>query len=84
MKRCLMTKQRRLLSPEFKRNAASLVLDQSYRHLNACRSVGVAEPVLRRWVERLQLEREVLPPQSKAPTPGQTIHFLECRAPRLP
>lgn len=44
-----MSKQRRSFSPEFKRGAASLVLDQSYNHGDASRSVGLAESVLRRW-----------------------------------
>ncbi len=30
--RCLMTKQRRTITPEFKREAACLVLDQGYSH----------------------------------------------------
>ncbi|KFG92431.1 transposase, partial [Burkholderia paludis] len=30
MKRCLMTKRRRTFSPEFKQQAACLVLDQGY------------------------------------------------------
>lgn len=38
-----MTKQRCSFSPEFKRNAAELTLDQSYGRLDACGSVGVAE-----------------------------------------
>ncbi len=37
-----MSKQRRTFPPEFKRSAASLVLDQSYSHVDASRSVGVA------------------------------------------
>jgi transposase len=52
-----MSKQRRSFSPEFKRSAASLVLDQSYSHVDASRSVGVAESVLRRWVQQLHQER---------------------------
>ncbi|RSD09012.1 transposase [Pandoraea apista] len=84
MKRCLMTKQRRSFSPEFKRNAAALVLDQSYSHVDACRSVGVAESVWRRWVDQLQLERRGVTPQSKALTPEQQrIQELEARIDRL-
>ncbi|WP_150677641.1 transposase [Pandoraea pneumonica] len=51
-----MTKQRPSFPPEFKRNAATLVLEQSNSHMDACRSLGVAESVLRRWVEQLQLK----------------------------
>jgi hypothetical protein len=35
-----------------------LVLDQGYSHLEASRSVGVGETVLRRWVQQLQMERQ--------------------------
>lgn len=79
-----MSNQRRTFSPEFKRNAATLVLDQSYSHMDACRSVGVAESVLRRWVQQLQLERQGVTPQSKAMTPEQQrIQELEARVDRL-
>lgn len=60
-----------LVFPEFKRNAAPLVLDQSYSHVDACRPVGVAESVLRRWVDQLQLERRCVTAQSTALTPEQ-------------
>ncbi|VVE46443.1 transposase [Pandoraea iniqua] len=43
-----MTEQRREFSPEFKRNAAALVRDQSDSRVDAFRSVGVAESVLDR------------------------------------
>ncbi|GAO96719.1 hypothetical protein PSA5_28390 [Pseudomonas syringae pv. actinidiae] len=38
-----MTKQRRTFSAEFKREAAGLVLDQGYSHIEASRSLGVVE-----------------------------------------
>lgn len=52
-----MTKQRRSFSAEFKREAAALVLDQGYSHIEACRSLGVVESALRRWVNQLHQER---------------------------
>lgn len=64
-----MSKQRRTFSPEFKQQAAMLVLDQGYSHIEASRSVGIGESVLRRWVQQLQLERQGITPQSKAMTP---------------
>jgi len=45
-----MAKQRRRFTPEFKREAACLVLDQGYSHAEAARSLGFVESVLRRWV----------------------------------
>jgi len=75
-----MSKQRRTFSPEFKQQAACLVLDQGYSHVEASRSVGIGESVLRRWVQQLQLERQGITPQSKAMTPDQQrIQELEAR-----
>lgn len=79
-----MPKQRRTFSPEFKQQAACLVLDQSYSHMEASRSVGVGETVLRRWVRQLQMERQGVTPQGKAITPDQQrIQELEARIERL-
>lgn len=47
-----MSKQRRSFSPDFKHQAACLVLDQGYSHMEASRSVGVGESVLRRWTQQ--------------------------------
>ena len=66
-----MTKQRRSFTPEFKREAACLVLDQGYSHIEAARSLGVVESALRRWVKQLQEERVGVTPKSKVLTPEQ-------------
>ncbi|RCW94910.1 transposase [Marinomonas foliarum] len=66
-----MTKQRRTFSTEFKHEAASLVLDQGYRFTEACKSLGVGETALRRWVDQLQGERGGVTPTTKALTPEQ-------------
>ncbi len=66
-----MSKQRRTFSAEFKREATALVLDQGYSHIDACRSLGVVDSALRRWVKRLQQERDGVTPKSKALTPEQ-------------
>ncbi len=79
-----MTKQRRTFSAEFKREAACLVLDQGYSHIEASRSLGVVESALRRWVNQLQQERNGVTSQSKALTPEQQkIQELEARITRL-
>ncbi|MCQ4279582.1 IS3 family transposase [Pseudomonas stutzeri] len=78
-----MSKQRRTFSAEFKREAA-LVLDQGYSHIEACRSLGVVDSALRRWVKQLQDERQGVTPKSKALTPEQQkIQELEARINRL-
>ncbi len=79
-----MTKQRRTFSPEFKREAADLVLKQNYSFIEASRSLGIGETALRRWVDQLQQERTGLTPKSKALTPEQQkIQELEARIARL-
>ena len=80
-----MTKrQRRSLTPEFKLEAACLVLDQGYSIPEASRSLDVGETALRRWVEQLQQERDGTTPKSKALTPDQQrIQELEARIKRL-
>ncbi len=61
-----MSKQRRTFSAEFKREAAALVLDQGYSYIDACRSLGVVDSALRRWVKQLEAERQGVTPKSKA------------------
>ncbi|HEK1427789.1 TPA: IS3 family transposase [Pseudomonas aeruginosa] len=79
-----MSKQRRTFSAEFKRKAAALVLDQGYSHIDACRSLGVVDSALRRWVKQLEAERQGVTPKSKALTPEQQkIQELEARINRL-
>lgn len=79
-----MTKQRRSFTPEFKLEAASLVIDQNYSIPEACRAVDVGESALRRWVKQLQDERDGHTPTSKALTPDQQrIQELEARVKRL-
>ncbi len=46
-----MTRKRRTFSPEFKKEAACLVLDQGYSIAQASTSLGVGESALRRWVK---------------------------------
>ncbi len=76
-----MTRQRCTFSTEFKRDAASLVLDQSYRIAETVKSLDVGESVLRRWVEQ---ERSGVTPKAKALTPEQQrIQELEARVNRL-
>eukprot|EP01133_Synstelium_polycarpum_P005995 gene5995-6954_t len=79
-----MSKQRRTFSTEFKREAAALVLDQGYSHIEACSSLGVADSALRRWIKQLQDELQGVTPTSKALTPEQQkIQELEARINRL-
>lgn len=79
-----MAKQRRTFSTEFKHEAASLVLDQGYSFTEACKSLGVGETAIRRWVDQLQVERGGITPKAKALTSEQQrIQELEARISRL-
>ncbi|CAO1670429.1 hypothetical protein NYA28ABAC_03856 (plasmid) [Salinicola sp. NYA28a] len=79
-----MARKRRSFSTEFKREAAGLVLDQSYSAAQAARAVDVGETPLRRWIDQLRAERGGVTPKSKALTPEQQrIQELESRINRL-
>ena len=79
-----MTRKRRSFSPEFKQEAASLVLDQGYTIPQASVSLGVGESAIRRWVNQLAEERNGVTPKGKALTPEQRrIQELEARCNRL-
>ena len=79
-----MSKQRRSFSTEFKRDSASLVLDQGYSIPEACRSLDVGQSAMRRWVRQLQHERGGITPTSRAMTPEQRrIQELEAQVKRL-
>lgn len=79
-----MKKQRRSFTPEFKLEAASLVLDQGYSIPEASRSLDVGETALRRWVNQLEQERCGDTPKSKAMTSEQKrIQELEKQVKRL-
>lgn len=79
-----MTRKRRSFTPEFKLEAASLVLDQGYSVPEASRSLDIGETILRRWVKQLEEERGGATPTNKALTPEQQkIQELEARINRL-
>lgn len=52
-------------SPEFKQEAASLVIDQGYSIPQACTSLGAGESALRRCVDQLSQERQGVTPKGK-------------------
>ncbi|WP_223669080.1 transposase, partial [Kangiella shandongensis] len=73
-------RQRRSFSPEFKRDAASLVLEQGYSYAEASRAVDVHDNTLRKWVQQLNSEQSGQTPKGKAMTPEQQrIQELEAR-----
>lgn len=79
-----MIRKRRSFTPEFKLEAASLVLNQGYSIPEASRSLDIGETALRRWVSQLEAERGGSTPVSRALTPEQQkIQELEARINRL-
>jgi transposase len=71
--------------PEFKKEAASLVLDQDYTRKAACEAMGVGATALERWVRQLRDEREgITPERSTAITETQReIQGLKAQVRRL-
>ncbi len=77
-------RQRRKFTPEFKHEAAALVLDQGYSYKQACESLDLTETALRGWVKQLNAERGGTTPNGAAMTSEQRkIQALEARINRL-
>ncbi|QWN38101.1 IS3 family transposase [Cobetia sp. 4B] len=62
-----MTKKR-TFSPEFRLEAAQLVVDQGYTLKAACEAMGVGKSTMEYWVRRLRAERA-----GKAPLKGEAL-----------
>ena len=79
-----MTKTRRTFSPEFKLEAAQLVVDQGYTIRAACEAMGLSKSTLENWVRQLRRERQGKTPGATAMTPDQRrIQELERRLRRV-
>ena len=79
-----MGRKRRSFSPEFKLEAASLVVEQGYSIADACEAMNVSETAMRSWVKQLESERSGVHPTSPALTAEQRrIQELEERIKRL-
>ena len=72
---------RKTFTIEFKREAASLVVDQGYGMTEASKAMNVSLTSMRHWVKQLRMERSGDTPQrSPAMTPEQQrIQELEAR-----
>ena len=66
-----MAKRRRTFSPEFKLEAAQLVVDQGYTVRAACDAVGVGKSTMEYWIRQLRQERGGETPKVSAITPEQ-------------
>ena len=65
-----MTKKR-TFSPEFRLEAAQLVVDQGYSLREACDAMGVSKSTMECWVRKLRSERSGNAPKGEALTPEQ-------------
>ncbi|NUW66074.1 transposase [Vibrio coralliilyticus] len=67
-----MTKRtRRTFSPEFKLEAAQLVIDQGYSVVEAAKAMNVSKSAMDKWVRQLRLERQGITPKAAPLTPEQ-------------
>jgi len=62
---------RRRFSPEFKLEAAQLVVDQGRSLRDACEAMGVAKSSMESWVRQLRSERNGATSQGTPLTPDQ-------------
>jgi transposase len=66
-----MKTKKRAFSPEFRLEAAQLVVDQGYTVRAACDAMGVSKSTMEYWVRRLRSERAGNAPKGEALTPEQ-------------
>jgi len=67
-----MTKRtRRIFSPEFKLEAAQLVVDQGYSVIEAAKAMNVSKSAMDKWVRQLKQERQGITPKASPLTPEQ-------------
>ncbi len=67
-----MTKRtRRTFSPEFKLEAAQLVVDQRYSVEEAAKAMNVSRSAMDKWVRQLKQERKGINPKASPLTPEQ-------------
>ena len=69
---------------EFKKEAADLVINQSYGIREASEAVGVSQSAMRKWVLQLQGEHDGVTPKGAAITPEQQkIQELEAKIKKI-
>ena len=80
----MTNKTRRTFTPEFKLEAAQLVVDQNYSIREAATAMNVGKSTMDKWVRQLRSERSGTAVQSSAITPEQRkIQELEKRIKRV-
>lgn len=78
-----MTKRTRpTYSPEFRLEAAQLVVDQKYTAVEAAQAMGVSKSAMDKWVRQLKQERQGTLPKANPMTPEQ-IEIRELKSESL-
>jgi len=71
-------------NPEFKLEAAQLVVDQNYTIRDEAEAMGVGKSTLDKWVRQLRAERDWISPSATPMTPDQLkIRELEKKIRRI-
>jgi transposase len=71
-------------NPEFRLEAAQLVVDQNYTIRDAADAMGVGKSTLNKWVQQLRAERDGISPSATPMTPEQLkIRDLEKKIRRI-
>ena len=80
----MTNRTRRTFTPEFKLEAAQLVLDQGYSIREAATAMNVGKSTMDKWVRQLKNERSGIARHPNAITPDQRkIQELEKRIKRI-
>lgn len=66
-----MARRKGNYDPDFRLEAAQLVVDQGYTVKAACEAMGVGKSTLENWVRKLRHERQGQTPKGIALTPDQ-------------
>ena len=66
-----MARRKGNYDPDFRLEAAQLVVDQGYTIKAACEAMGVGTSTLENWVRKLRQERQGQTPKGTALTPDQ-------------
>ncbi|GHE87934.1 hypothetical protein GCM10011501_16870 [Thalassotalea profundi] len=64
---------KKILSAEFKRECAELVVNHGYKHRDAAKAMDVSLSSMQRWVSRYRKELNGVTPKSSALTPEQIL-----------
>jgi transposase len=78
-----MKKKRQEYTPEFKREAVSLVTEEGYSLAEAGRSLGIGGNLIGRWKQQLEDSQDAFPGKGKLTADQQRIRDLETENRRL-